>query len=466
MRKFNLYFALFSVLLDAAMLWLAMLVAYHWRTYTEPAYLWDVQRYSLFAASFLPVWLILLGYQGLYQLRSPLRGWVVFTRSVTAILSGWAIILIYLYLSRSPEALVFPRLIIAYGIGCSIVFILAGRYLLVTLKRILHRYGYGLTRVVVLAKSEDDEIVRRLKEPSGTRSIQAVLTSTSKQELEQAAARFPIDEIILARSGLTEAEVLDLLAWADNRFISFVQLSTPLTVRSGNISMEAIAGLPVIKYGRTRLDGWGRIVKRLFDIVVSIILIVLLSPVLLLIALLITIIDRPKGGVLFRELDDDAPYTRVGQFGQPFRYFKFRTMRPGTHGLRDGALAEQNVRSGPLVKIPDDPRVTPLGKILRKYSLDELPELFLVLFGRMSLVGPRPHQPEEVARYADHQRQVLFVKPGITGLAQVSGRSELGFEDEIRLEMYYIENWSLWLDIAILLRTPGAVFSSRNREAL
>jgi lipopolysaccharide/colanic/teichoic acid biosynthesis glycosyltransferase len=129
-------------------------------------------------------------------------------------------------------------------------------------------------------------------------------------------------------------------------------------------------------------------------------------------------------------------------------------MFPKTDSLRYTKLANSNMRTdGPLVKIKDDPRITRIGKFIRKFSIDELPQLWNVVVGNLSLVGPRPHLPEEVAKYEKHHKFVLTIKPGLSGLAQISGRSELSFEDEIKLDKYYIENWSMWLDIKIILKT-------------
>jgi lipopolysaccharide/colanic/teichoic acid biosynthesis glycosyltransferase len=157
-------------------------------------------------------------------------------------------------------------------------------------------------------------------------------------------------------------------------------------------------------------------------------------------------------------LDDGSRVKRVGEQGKLFNFYKFRTMHPKTHNLRYTELAEQNTRKGtPMVKIKNDPRVTKIGNFLRKTSIDELPQLINVLMGQMSIVGPRPHLPEEVANYEKHHKFVLTIKPGITGLAQISGRSDLDFEKEVRLDSYYIEHWSLWLDIKIIFKTFGAV---------
>jgi lipopolysaccharide/colanic/teichoic acid biosynthesis glycosyltransferase len=133
--------------------------------------------------------------------------------------------------------------------------------------------------------------------------------------------------------------------------------------------------------------------------------------------------------------------------------------------MRYNELADKNLRKdGPLVKIQDDPRITRVGKFIRRFSIDELPEIFLVLRGDMSLVGPRPHLPEEVAKYERHHKKVLTIKPGITGMAQISGRSDLTFEEEVKLDTYYIENWSIFLDLTIILRTPLAILKRRSAE--
>ena len=172
-----------------------------------------------------------------------------------------------------------------------------------------------------------------------------------------------------------------------------------------------------------------------------------------------------RGPVFFSRRDDGSYLYRVGEGGTPFKYFKFRSMIPNSDSMRYKELADLNIRGeGPMVKIKDDPRVTRFGKVIRRWSIDELPELFLVFMGRMSLVGPRPHLPEEVAKYENYHRKTLTIKPGITGLAQVSGRSDLPFDEEAKLDIYYIENWSLLLDISILFKTPLAVFKHRAAE--
>jgi exopolysaccharide biosynthesis polyprenyl glycosylphosphotransferase len=231
-------------------------------------------------------------------------------------------------------------------------------------------------------------------------------------------------------------------------------------VQRTNIEMNSISGIPLLSLKPTSLDGWGRVVKRIFDIFGAAIGLIILSPVFLITAIAIKL--DSKGTIIFKYLDDGSRVKRVGEHGKLFNFYKFRSMHPNTHNLRYTELAKLNQREGtPMVKIKNDPRVTRVGKFIRNTSIDELPQLWNVLKGDISLVGPRPHLPEEVAKYDKHHKFVLSIKPGITGLAQISGRSDLDFEREIQLDTYYIENWSIWMDIKIILKTFAVVFAGK-----
>jgi exopolysaccharide biosynthesis polyprenyl glycosylphosphotransferase len=198
------------------------------------------------------------------------------------------------------------------------------------------------------------------------------------------------------------------------------------------------------------LEGGQRVAKRLFDVAVCVLLILAASPIMLMVAIAIRMDSR--GPVLFQQ-------ERVGIEGRRFKMLKFRSMVSDAE-RRLNAVAHLNEGNGVLFKIKDDPRITRVGRVLRKFSLDELPQLFNVLAGSMSLVGPRPPLPNEVEAYESDVRRRLLVKPGLTGLWQVSGRSNLSWQDSVRLDLYYVENWSLAGDLIILLRTVRAVFHS------
>ena len=197
----------------------------------------------------------------------------------------------------------------------------------------------------------------------------------------------------------------------------------------------------------------GIALKRALDIFGAVVGLVFLSPVLAVIALAIWLDDH--GPVLFRQ-------DRVGQHGRVFRIVKFRTMTVDADGMRE-QLRAQNEIDGAAFKLTDDPRITRVGRFLRRFSLDELPQLWNVLLGQMSLVGPRPHPRDDVARYADWHFQRLNAKPGMTGLWQVSGRRDSSFDKWVEQDLDYIHNWSMWLDILILFRTVGVVVSGNGR---
>ncbi|MCC6643403.1 exopolysaccharide biosynthesis polyprenyl glycosylphosphotransferase, partial [Candidatus Peregrinibacteria bacterium] len=277
------------------------------------------------------------------------------------------------------------------------------------------------------------------------------------ENLQEIIEKHQIEKIIQCRD-ITDRQEGTLLDFCREHHLEYSFIPDQLEMHRTNIDIETPEGIPIITLKPTALDGWGRVIKRSFDLIGSLLLILILWPFMFIIALLIKLDDR-KGTIIFKYLDDGSRVKRVGQRGKLFNFYKYRTMKPGTHNLRYTELAHLDTRQGtPMVKIKDDPRVTKIGKILRATSLDELPQLFNVLKGEMSLVGPRPHLPEEVAKYAKHHLFVLTVKPGITGLGQVSGRSDLDFEQEVKLDTYYIENWSLLLDLKILIKTVLVVF--------
>ncbi|WP_350002676.1 sugar transferase [Pseudarthrobacter sp. WHRI 8279] len=234
------------------------------------------------------------------------------------------------------------------------------------------------------------------------------------------------------------------------RNIGLIMAPALTDIAGPRIHTQQVAGLPLIHVTTPTLEGGQRVAKRLFDVVVSGGMILVSSPLMLLIAVAVKL-DSP-GPVLFVQ-------ERVGMQGKRFGMLKFRSMVVDAESKLD-ALANQNEGHGVLFKIRNDPRITRIGRFLRKYSLDELPQLINIFMGSMSLVGPRPPLPREVEAYEHDVRRRLLVKPGLTGLWQVSGRSNLSWQDSVRLDLYYVENWSLAGDLVIILRTVRAVFHS------
>jgi exopolysaccharide biosynthesis polyprenyl glycosylphosphotransferase len=261
------------------------------------------------------------------------------------------------------------------------------------------------------------------------------------------------DTVAVTASGELTASRLRRLGWQlEGTDIDLVVTPALAEVAGPRIHTQPVAGLPMIHVEAPEFRGGRKVVKYLFDRTVATAALIVIALPCLLLALAIKLDSR--GPVLFRQ-------TRVGKGEREFHLLKFRTMVSGAHAMRD-ILADRNDGDGLLFKIRHDPRVTRVGRWLRKWSLDELPQLVNVVRGQMSLVGPRPPLPEEVARYDGDVARRLLVKPGITGLWQVSGRSDLSWLDGVRLDLYYVENWSLAADLVILCRTLGAVVRQRG----
>lgn len=246
---------------------------------------------------------------------------------------------------------------------------------------------------------------------------------------------------------------LQRLAWnLEGSDAEMVVAPVLMEVAGPRLHVDAVLGIPLLRVSMPTFTGGRRAVKEVVDRIGATILLLLFAPLMALVALLVLVDSR--GGAFYHQ-------RRVGKDGREFTILKFRTMVAGAHGVRD-ALADRNEGAGPLFKLRRDPRVTRVGTVLRRYSLDELPQLLNVLTGSMSLVGPRPPLPEESAAYGPDIRRRLLVKPGLTGLWQISGRSDLSWEEAVRLDLRYVEDWSLALDSVILWKTLRAVIHGQG----
>ncbi|MEH0936370.1 sugar transferase [Micromonospora psammae] len=275
----------------------------------------------------------------------------------------------------------------------------------------------------------------------------------SLRGVPEAATAIGADTVAVTASGELTATRLRRLGWQlEGTGIDLVVAPALTDVAGPRIHTRPVAGLPLIHVEAPEFRGARKLVKELVDRTAAGLALLSLLPLIAVIALAIRLDSR--GPVLFRQV-------RVGQGGEEFGVLKFRTMVVNADALL-AELAARNETDGLMFKMRDDPRVTRVGRMLRKWSLDELPQLVNVLLGQMSLVGPRPPLPTEVARYDGDVARRLLVKPGMTGLWQVSGRSDLSWEDGIRLDLYYVENWSLAADLTILWKTFGAVLRGRG----
>ncbi|MFI7636666.1 sugar transferase [Nonomuraea sp. NPDC049400] len=339
---------------------------------------------------------------------------------------------------------------------------LALRY---ALRRFLHRRraaGECMRKVVAVGHAASiEELVRLFRKerhhgmdvvaaclPGGTPGdrVGGVPVAGDLSDVPIVVEQLAADTVAVLACPEMDGRALRRLAWRLERTHTELVVAPALMDVAGPRTMiRPVAGLPLLHVEHPELAGARQLVKNVFDRLVAAVLLVLLAPVLA--GLAVAVRMTSPGPALFRQ-------TRVGRDGRLFTILKFRTMRRGSEQQKITLVSD---REGVLFKIRNDPRVTPLGTLMRRHSLDELPQLINVVLGHMSLVGPRPPLPDEVARYGDDVRRRLLVRPGLTGLWQVSGRSDLSWEESVRLDLRYVENWSLTLDLQILWKTWSAV---------
>jgi exopolysaccharide biosynthesis polyprenyl glycosylphosphotransferase len=346
---------------------------------------------------------------------------------------------------------------------------LLGRYGARRAVQELRVHGHCQDRVVVVGKERSiAELVRQVRQhpTAGFQVIGACLDHTASESIEDVPVLGDTDQIVemLHRE---RADALAVTAWsdlsqADLRRICWqlegsniqVLVAPRLTDIAGpRIHIRPVAGLPLLHVEQPVFSGGRRFMKNVVERVVAGVALLAISPILCVVGAAIRLTS--KGPAFFRQ-------TRVGATGRPFTMFKFRTMVVNADQKLAELRSQQLHQDSLLFKMARDPRVTPIGRWLRRLSLDELPQLINVVNGTMSLVGPRPPLPDEVSCYPSDVRRRLLVRPGITGLWQISGRSDLAWSESVRLDLYYVENWSIGLDLSILCRTLFAVISGRG----
>jgi exopolysaccharide biosynthesis polyprenyl glycosylphosphotransferase len=273
-------------------------------------------------------------------------------------------------------------------------------------------------------------------------------------DFREALAEHSADTLVIAAWSTLSQKELRQLSWELEDSRVDVLVTPNLTDVAGTrISVRPVVGLPLLQVERPEFTGLRRVVKGLFDRTAAVVALALLAPWLLLLVVAVRI-DSP-GPAFYRQV-------RVGRRGSSFPMLKLRSMAVGADRMVADLRDLNDHGEGPLFKMKADPRITRVGSLLRRMSLDELPQLWNVAKGQMSLVGPRPPLPEEVAQYPDEVHRRLLVKPGMTGLWQVSGRSDLNWEESVRLDLYYVDNWSLLLDLSVISKTFRAVISGRG----
>lgn len=470
MKRFELFFAFLQLPIDYFMIVMAGFTAYSLR-YTELVTSIRPILFNLSWEKFFPVlllvaagWVVIYALSGLYTTNPNRKLSEDLLRVITASSSGFAAITIYVFFTLQKFD---SRFLVLAGWIIAMVYVFLGRLFMRGIKGILYRSGFGLRPTVVIGNETISQtICETLKnEPRFGYKVIGVFPQFS-DEIKKEIINLKAEEIIFTNGHGDKNEAVKIVNFSNTNHIVFKYSADLFQAISSNMTVSTIAGIPIVELRRTRLIGWWRIIKRLLDIVIGIILLIVCSPLLLLIALLV-IIESGRPIIYKNE--------RVGQYNKKFYTLKFRTMfqkystgdqfgKQGEEALKleEKLIKTNNEKKGPIYKIKNDPRITPLGGFLRRWSLDELPQFINVIKGDMSLVGPRPHQPREVNKYSDEHSVLFAIKPGITGLAQISGRSNLSFEEEAKLDTFYVENWNLYLDLIILIKTPFIVFKGKG----
>lgn len=469
MKKSELLFNLISIFVDLIMVLLSGVAAFYLRfelSELRPIlYHLSLPDYLRILFLVSPIIIFLLAVAGLYNLKGPRRFTSELSKIFLSVSSGLLAVVVLFFFNQT----VFPsRLIILLTWALAIVFVSSGRIILRMIQVRMLKRGTGLHRLVaiegaftspgIIAEIENRpelgyKIIQRLKFESDIDSTVVAL--------EDIRRRQGIDELLVADPDIPAEANERLLKFCRDYGILFNFVPNIFETVRGNVGIETISGVPLVILKGTPLEGWGKVTKRLLDMAISGVGLVLLSPLFLLTAIAIKLNSR--GPVFFHQ-------PRAAGLGQ-FECYKFRTMyyemsegNPQGDKLRED-LEKMNARVGPFVKIKNDPRVTAVGRFLRRTKLDELPQFWHIFRGQMSLVGPRVHMIKEVMKFQDDHKKIFTIKPGATGLTQISqvNNPELSFEEEIRLDNFYIENWSLWLDLYIIFKTVLILVGSKPK---
>ena len=470
MNKLKIFFGVLRIPIDFAVTLTAFLLAYYIRPITDlipsvqynfyPELLPDFNEYLNFALIATVFLVVILIFSKSYSLKIAQPFGKVFLKIVLMV-STWLMFIIAYYFLVVHQ-LFFSRIALAHIWLFTIIFLTIGRAFILLIQSILLRFGIGQRRVLFvgvnnladqcylqLIKDKKYHVIGALEEKIESRKLGKLKIIGALDHLEHIVKKFRVEEIIHTEPDTKDAKVIDILGFCRANQIKYYIIPDLLRLQRTNVEMEMIDDIPLISLKQTPLEGWGYIYKRFFDFTLSLFFILILTLVWIIVPILIKIYSR--GPVIYK--------SKRKYKNKIFNVYKFRSMVANADMVRE-QLIDQNERQGPLFKIKNDPRITKLGRFLRKTSIDELPQLFNVFLGNMSLVGPRPHLPEEVDKYEKHHYQVFTLKPGVTGLAQINGRSNLDFEEEVKLDIYYIENWSLWLDIKIILKSVLVVFKA------
>lgn len=468
-------YSFFLVIGDFLALVAAFALAYILRVRldTRPLYVQGLsgEDYLITLLFLIPFWLLVFGLLGLYNNRVFENRFSEFGRLAVGSFVGILFLISYGYITETD---VFPsRLVTLYALILAFLIVLLFRTLARVIRRSLFSFGIGVNHVLLVGSSSiNDDFIESLDntKSSGYQVIGVVGSKkygpqyqhfTSFSAATKALENIGIHSIIQTELYGDPVKNSEILAYAQENHVAYRFVPGNSELLSGNVDVDLFNSIPVIAVHQTALTGWGRIVKRLFDIFFGGLLLLLALPFMLIVTLLILLFDR--GPIFFRQ-------ERLSRFNSKVKIFKFRTMKKEYNGMLPEEafakmgrpeLAEAYRQNGD--QLDNDPRISRLGRFLRATSLDELPQLINVVKGDISLVGPRALVERDLDRY-DKKSLILSVKSGMTGLAVISGRKDLPFEERRKLDLYYVQNWSFWNDLVILAKTVAVVFLRKGAK--
>lgn len=453
MKRSELFFAFLQLPIDAAMIILAFVLAYYLRADLGVVSGFNdtgLQEYLKYAIYLLPVWIVLFAANGLYSVKNTTGFFNEFYKISVATSTAILFFVILIFFSKT---LFFSRLILVFIWIISITVIMLGRLILRSVRRLLLSAGVGVRNVLLIGNnSAAIKINNELAGVSSGLKVVGIVGSGKDaadggmkilgdlDNLKLILKKYAIDEVILTDSNLSQKKIMEIIQTCSDIKAGFKYIPDTLALIASNFKPGLIGSMPVMELRRIPLEGWGRIAKRIFDFIFSFIFLAILSPLFLVIAILEKL--TTKGPVFYHQ-------QRVGRDENNFNCHKFRSWYIETCDFSSNG-SNWTTKS-------DENRITLLGKILRKTNLDELPQLWNILIGDMSFVGPRPEIPKFVQKFEAEIPDYFkrhHVKSGLTGWAQVSGlKGDTSIKDRVRYDIYYIENWSLWLDFKIIVKT-------------
>lgn len=453
-------FVLNSLLLplDFALLLAAAVSAYFVRVNPMVAYirpvLFDISiSYFMTVAALLSfLMVVFFALSGLYAMRSRMGILSEFMRISIAVSASFMVVIIFMFFNR---AWFDSRFILLGAWMLAILFVFSGRILARFINDFfLSKLGIGIEHVMLIGGEEDvEKIEKQLERQNGDGfKILPQVGFPSVEVLEKLHNFEKLHHVIVLNPNINRAQVSSIVAFCEENGIQFSYVPDFFGSMVVDMHFDIIRGMPVVSVRPSPLDGWGRVAKRILDTLGAVGGFIILSPLFLLFSFLI---KWESKGPIFVKL------RRVSQ-GREFDLYKFRSMIDNAEAYKPYLMHLNERGDGPLFKMSEDPRITRFGKFLRKRRFDELPQLFNVLKGDVSLIGPRPHELSEIKKYKSHHKKVLAMKAGITGFAQINGASDLSFDEEVKLDRHYIENWSMKKDIHILTKTLWMLFFDKS----